>query len=135
MYFTFIYPYLLYGNEIWGNTSDCHIKPLILLQKKIVRIICGSDFLAHTTPLFKELKILKIPDIHKYMLGTRMYKLTTNVNIARQNHSYNKRQDDNILPTYQRLSQTQRAVSHYAPRVWSAATNTNNKFAKHIKQY
>ena len=29
MYFTFIYPYLIYCIEVWGNTHDCHLDPLI----------------------------------------------------------------------------------------------------------
>ena len=27
MYFTFIYPYLIYCVEIWGNTNETHLKP------------------------------------------------------------------------------------------------------------
>ena len=35
MYFTFIYPYLIYCVEVWGNTHDCHLDPLIKIQKKV----------------------------------------------------------------------------------------------------
>ena len=35
MYFTFIYPYLIYCVEVWGNTHDCHFDPLIKIQKKV----------------------------------------------------------------------------------------------------
>ena len=32
-------------------------------QKKVIRIITFSDFRAHTSPLFKRLNLLKLPDI------------------------------------------------------------------------
>ena len=34
LYYSFVYPYLIYGIEIWGATDLCHIKSLVLLQKK-----------------------------------------------------------------------------------------------------
>ena len=42
LYYTFVYPYLIYCIEIWGNTHDSYLSPLIKLQKKAVRIITFS---------------------------------------------------------------------------------------------
>ena len=39
LYYSFIYPYLLYCIEVWGNTSQCYVFPLFKLQKKAIRII------------------------------------------------------------------------------------------------
>ena len=36
LYYAFIFLYLIYCNEIWGNTSQTHIDPLIKLQKNNV---------------------------------------------------------------------------------------------------
>ena len=52
-----------YGVLIWGHTYKTSLHPLIVLQKKAVRIITFSDFLAHTSPLLKELNLLKFIDI------------------------------------------------------------------------
>ena len=35
LYFTFIYPYLIYCIDIWGNTNDTHLNPIILFIKKV----------------------------------------------------------------------------------------------------
>ena len=59
MYFTFIYPYLIYCVEVWGNTHDCHLNPLIKIQKKSIRTITLSHYLDHTAPLFERLNILE----------------------------------------------------------------------------
>ena len=48
MYYTFVFPYLIYYNEIWGNACQAYVDPLIKLQKKIVRIMTFSSHDAHT---------------------------------------------------------------------------------------
>ena len=37
MYFTFIYPYLIYCIEVWGNANETHLTPLVKMQKKGIR--------------------------------------------------------------------------------------------------
>ena len=34
LYHTYIFPYLIYCIEVWGNVSHCHLLPLFLTQKK-----------------------------------------------------------------------------------------------------
>ena len=57
LYHTYIFPYLIYGIEAWGNASHCHILPLFLTQKIIIRLITFSKHLAHTEPILKSLNI------------------------------------------------------------------------------
>ena len=52
LYHSFIFPYSIYCVEIWGSASDAHLLPLILLQKKIVRVIKFSPYLAHTKDIY-----------------------------------------------------------------------------------
>ena len=87
LYNSLIYPHLLYGVPIWGNADDVHLKTLLTIQKKAVRIISNKDNYIATifklpgdqethwridtfikepsAPLFKNLKILTINDIFK----------------------------------------------------------------------
>ena len=58
LYYSYIYPYLIYCIEVWGSACQTHLHPLFLTQKKIVRIIKFSHYLAHTQPLFMDLCIL-----------------------------------------------------------------------------
>ena len=60
LYNSFVYPYLIYCIEIWGTASQTHLQPLFLAQKKVVRIITFSHYLAHTQPLFQSLLILPV---------------------------------------------------------------------------
>ena len=36
LYGTFIYPYLIYCIEVWGNACEVHLEPLMKLQNKIL---------------------------------------------------------------------------------------------------
>ena len=74
LYYTFVYPYLIYGNIIWGNAAQSHLSKLLILQKRIVRIISQVGFTEHTLNLFTELNILNINEIHKYSILLFMYK-------------------------------------------------------------
>ena len=58
LYFTFVYPYLIYCVKVWGNACDTHHDPIIKIQKKCVRVITFSHYLEPTESLFKDLKIL-----------------------------------------------------------------------------
>ena len=52
LYNSFVYPYLIYCIEIWGTTSQIHLQPQFLAQKKVVRIIAFSPYITHTQALF-----------------------------------------------------------------------------------
>ena len=43
LYYSLIYPFLIYGLSIWGNTYSSTLRPLIILQKKATRIITFSE--------------------------------------------------------------------------------------------
>ena len=51
---------MTYGLLLWGN----QIEQVSKLQTKSVRLITGSEYLAHSEPLFKELELLKIEDLY-----------------------------------------------------------------------
>ena len=71
LYKTLIASYIHYGLLVWG--MDCN--RIEGLQKKAIRLITNSSYFAHTTPLFKEEKLLKVQDIFKLRLLKFYYKL------------------------------------------------------------
>ena len=73
LYYSLIYPYLIYGIVVWGNTYTSSTNPLFLLQKKLVRIIMFSDYLDHTNSIFLALNILKFQDLVFYHNALFMY--------------------------------------------------------------
>ena len=63
LYSTLILPYLNYGVLAWGNSLKTETRKLFLIQKRIIRTINNSSFLAHTNNLFYQSKLLKVVDI------------------------------------------------------------------------
>ena len=79
LYHAFVYPYLTYCIEVWGNMSNVHLDALVKIQKKIVRIITYSPYLAHTDELFKELNILPIHKLMLQRVALQMFKYSINI--------------------------------------------------------
>ena len=123
LYYTFVYPYVLYCNLVWGGTFECHLQPLIIIQKKIIRIITNSGYLAHTNPLFYQTGILKVIDVHKFLLAQYAYKSIVGNDVAIQSHGHYTRYRDDIVPAFQRLSLTQHSVSYTAPKIFNDLPN------------
>ena len=96
IYHALFHSHLNYGNSVWGLSSGT--QKIYILQKKAIRAICKADFLAHTSPLFKELKILKLKDQYLVNLASLMWDFDHEVNptslnilFNRPSHAYNTR--------------------------------------------
>ena len=86
IYYSLIYPFLIYAIPIWGSAANIYIKPILVLQKRIVKLLTFNDNypipagpLAHT-PLFYQLKILTIHNIFKVQTAKFVYKCLHNLN-------------------------------------------------------
>ena len=86
VYNAIIYPFLLYGIEVWGNTNITLFDSIHILQKKFVRMATFKDGyppipgpLTHTPPLIHKLRLLNIFDIFKLQLGKLVYGSTNGI--------------------------------------------------------
>ena len=75
LYYAIIYPFLTYSCLVWGCTYKSNLKPLEILQKKAIHIMF-SEFDAHTSPLFFQLKLLKLCDIVSFYTACFMHQFT-----------------------------------------------------------
>ena len=66
LYNSLILPYLNYCNINWGSCNKYLLDRIYKLQKRAIRILTQSSFLAHTRPLFLKCKILPIFELYKY---------------------------------------------------------------------
>ena len=71
LYNCFVLPHLNYGILAWGRQT----KELDKIHKKVIRTLTRSKYNAHTDPLFKQLKFLKVKDICKLQEIKLYYKL------------------------------------------------------------
>ena len=96
IYYALFHAHLSYGISVWGLSK--YTAKICLLQKRAIRAISKADFLAHTGPLFKELKILKLSDQYLVNLASLMWDYdheenpsSLNILFKKPSHSHNTR--------------------------------------------
>jgi hypothetical protein len=127
LYYSLIYPYLDYGITLWGSTHSSYVGKIYNLQKKTVRIITTSKYNAHTNPLYKKLKILKLEDIYKLKIAKYMYAFDKQIlpsplmNIISYNrtmHEHNTRNKNNPHIDTRRTLIASNSLRHKGPEIW-----------------
>ena len=71
LYYSLIYPHLIYAIEVWGSADNTHLNHIFMLQKRIVWMINYSDkrhpdfAFPSADPLFLKLGFLKVHNIFR----------------------------------------------------------------------
>jgi hypothetical protein len=73
LFHSFINSHLMYCLPAWSCGLESSLKPLIVLQKKAIRIVTNSRYNCHTAPLFSDLKILPLKELAIYSKLLIMY--------------------------------------------------------------
>jgi len=74
IYFAFVYPYILYGVEIYANTFITYLDTLTKLNNKILRIILNQPFRSHTLDLYRQCDLLTLNYLHTHQLHILVFK-------------------------------------------------------------
>lgn len=74
LYYSIVFPYICYCHMVWAKASSTTMDRLFKLQKRLVRIICNEEHLAHTDPLFRACRIIKLNDLYTYFVSIFIYK-------------------------------------------------------------
>ena len=60
IYFSLIYPKILYGLEVYANTYQTYLHDLMIINNRILRILQKKDRLCHTIDLYSAYNTLPI---------------------------------------------------------------------------
>ena len=121
-------PWLTYCNHVWGNACMSTLNPLVLLQKRIIRIISGSKRLSHTDPLFKELGLLKLKDVNKFVIGKFMFRWYHDevpsifhdyFDYVKNVHNHDTRQKDHLYIPIVRSERGKTKITYRGPEIWN----------------
>ena len=74
LYYSFIYPYLIYCIEAWGNAINCYLKQLYVIQKKVIRMIVFANYNTPSIDILKNLNILPLYKLVVDRIGIMVYK-------------------------------------------------------------
>ncbi len=113
VYYSIIYPHLIYGIQVWGSAFKTALINLNTMQKKAVRMITFNDSfhtegygLCHSSPLFLQLEFLIISDIYKFQISKFLYdclngyaprQFNTWFTYNTENYDYHTRSNAQIL--------------------------------------
>ena len=120
IYTSLILPHLQYGLLNWGF----NISRITKLQKRAMRNITNSKYNAHTTPIFKELNLLKLEDIFKIAMLKFHFKYEqnqlpayfTNMFLPQNvEHGHDTRQRDQDRPQRPNKSSSDKMIRYYMP--------------------
>ena len=151
LYYSLIYPYLTYCVQVWGSTYDSHKKRLIILQKKIVRIICGVPPRTHTGPLFEQLNILRINYVYFYNVALFMYKFSSSLlpvifatglfTLNCDVHQHSTRQANHLHIPLCKTNRSKFLIKYQGPVIWNKLSSfidihcSIGIFKKRVKSY
>ena len=129
LYYTFAYPYFIYCNQVWGNAYQTNLEKIVLVQKRLIRLITGSPYRAHTEPLFVANRILTFKEINEFTIGVFMYK-SQNGDLPEifdnyyqthgDIHGRETRNADALYVPYGRLDIRRTSISIYGADVWNS---------------
>ena len=130
LYHAYIYPYMTYCIEVWGCASQTQLNCLFLLQKKIIRIINFSHYLAHTNPLFLSMEVLPLRKIFFYKVGLIMYNYSLNLLPECIAHLYLRNDsihEHNTRGCHElRVLPGAKSFSNISARIWNVLSNKIN---------
>ena len=95
--FALVYPFLTYCLIAWGNTYQTSLQPLLLLQKKAIRILTFSSSFEHTSPLFKDVNVIKLFDevtvhiVYKFKNQLLPTNFAVFFTLIKETHNFNTR--------------------------------------------
>ena len=133
---------LNYNTPIWCCNYRNNIEPLLKIQKRIIRNVTKSDYLAHSKPLFKKSKALNIYDINKLYMGCQFFKNPSKyITPLRANHQHFTRNENILRPIQHSLSLVHNSFLIQGPLNYNDVppniklTKSITSFKKQLKKY
>ena len=64
LYYSFIYPYIIYCIEVWGSTYKTYLDSISTIQRKIIRVIYSLSYRQNTQEYFTQSKLLNVNQLY-----------------------------------------------------------------------
>ena len=129
VYFTLINCNVNYCIEAWGTAYSSTLHPLIVLQKKAIRIMTFSDYNAHTKELYKITDILPIHKLDFYSICKLVYKEINSLSISnlgfnvKFNHNISTRNANKMKICHHKTNYYCQSISHCGIKFYNLLPN------------
>ena len=138
VYYGLIYPVIAYCCEIWGNTYKSRVKPIVMLQKRCIRIIGKVDRLESTNPLFSRYNVLKFNDIvrittlliaHKRLYG--VLPMSIQDCVVRISHRYESLRKNRFLARFSSTTLGSQSLVSVGTKLWNSIPSVITSIVNH----
>ena len=126
IYYTLAYPHFIYCNLLWASTSCSNLRPLTIIQKRLIRTIGQLRYRDHTNLKFAEYKILKFNEICKLHIVTYVFKCLNGLIFSpiqfavRRQYEYNIRNPNSLEIPRVRSTQSQYFALYRGSCLWNS---------------
>ena len=152
LYFSIVYPRILYGIELYANTYTSYLENLLKLNNKILRILQFKPRMSSTPELYACYGTLPITLLFKYqiLLFVRKYVhdfsllpsvFTDFLKVNALHHSFNTRIKNDFHVTYYSTNYGSRSYSTICCKYWNdlpshlKSLSSLPIFSSHLKKY
>jgi hypothetical protein len=152
LYYAFVHPHILYGIELYANTSINHLDKLFKLNNKLLRVLQFAKLRSHTDVLYMNYITLPISELHIYQILVFVHKFMHHkdslpsvfLNYFSQNnavHEYETRHSGSLHMPRMRSLLGQRCIKYKGCSLWNSIPNelqscmSINMFKTRIKSY
>ena len=126
LYNALVLPNLMYCNSIWGSCCASTMRPLLMMQKKIIRTLNFSGYTDHTDPLCKAMNILKVPTLNYYSRCNFIFKSINNLNHCQWFQYYvggydtRMSRDRHLIVSNVNSDHSRRSIMHSGVKFWNS---------------
>ena len=141
IYQSLILPHLTYGLAAWGQAAKTHLKKILVLQKRALRLMYFSEPRAHAVPLFISSKILPLQMLYAEKVSSIMFDVScmnapsnicdffTKAN-SKHRHETRSSSSGNYYVQTSRLNLNQDSFSRFGAKLWNAIPNEFRQLSK-----
>ena len=151
LYYTMIYPNIIYCNLLWGNSPATHLQLISKCQNRFIRLLLNLHPHTHTSNYYPTLKILNIQSINKYLSSIFTFKFLHNLlpNFFTDFFIFNEISETRILrytPQFKinqpRIKLMSLSIKYNGPRIWMTIVpqeikniNSLHQFRNKLKEF
>ena len=146
LYYSVIHPNIIYCASAWSCTFKWFFNPVSIVQKGVIRAMCGANRRTPSQDLFEELGLLKLTDVLKCVKIVYVYRslaIPCLNEFSFQMHVWNTRQATKALlfvPNW-RLTCCRNAIQYRGSAMYSEIPidirqiDNNQSFKRNLKFY
>ena len=128
-YYSLVYSTLIYCICVWGGILQCTQRGhrLVRMQEKIINNLFGK-YVTDDACIFKEFRLLKLRDIHRFYMGIYMFKvinldmcptLQNDLNLCYPVPTYNTRNFNDIQIPFPRVDASKINFKYQISKIWN----------------